>query len=372
MYLIKNGTIHVGNGTVLEGCDILTEGKVIRKIAPAIHCPEAIVLDVSGCEIFPGFIDPQSSIGAMGIPSRYLDNQEKTGPIVPEMNVKYAIDPDEINNQEFYKSGITTVGLSPGNANVMGGQVAVCKTAPMKMAERMVKEKAALKCSVTSEVKVVYGGRNQLPQTRMGVFWLFQEAIRKARAAGPDSGEEREQLIRCVFDGCCMPVFVAAETAGEIQGILHVMREERVPLVLVDGYGFGDSLEEMKRQHTGLILGNISERSQPAKHGMDLSAIRELAENGNLVAFTNSNGGYSAGREVFLWTAIEVYRAGVDAEEVVRMMTENPAKMLGVSHRIGTLQEGMDADLSVYTGHPVKTYFARVKYSMVNGEVIFR
>ena len=46
MYLIKNGRIHVGDGTVLDGCDILTEGRVIRDIAPGICCQEAEVIAV--------------------------------------------------------------------------------------------------------------------------------------------------------------------------------------------------------------------------------------------------------------------------------------------------------------------------------------
>ena len=352
MYLIKNGRIHVGDGTVLDGCDILTEGRVIRDIAPGICCQEAEVIDASGCEIFPGFIDPHSSVGAMGMPSRYLDNQEKTDPLTPQLNVKYAIDPDEIDAQEFYKSGITAVGLTPGNANVMGGQIAVCKTAHMKMADRIVKS--------------VYGGRNQMPKTRMGAFWIFQEALRKAKA--PEA-KEKEKLICEIFEKGSMPAFVAAQTAGEIQGVLEMMKMEHTSLVLVDGYEFDRALEEIKRQKTG--LGNVSDCSQVTKHGMDLGKICDLNENGNLVAFTASNGGFSEGREVFLWTAIEVYRAGADAEEVVKMMTLNPAKMLGVSDRIGTLETGKDADLSIYTGHPVKTYAARVRTSMINGEVVF-
>lgn len=368
MYLIKNGRIHVGDGTVLDGCDILTEGRVIRNIAPDICCQEAEMIDASGCEIFPGFIDPHSSVGAMGMPSRYLDNQEKTDPLTPQLNVKYAIDPDEIDAQEFYKSGITAVGLTPGNANVMGGQIAVCKTAHMKLADRLVKEKAALKCSVTSEVKSVYGGRNQMPKTRMGAFWIFQEALRKAKA--PEE-QEKGKLICEIFEKGSMPAFVAAQTAGEIQGVLEMMKTEHTSLVLVDGYEFDRALEEIKRQNAGLILGNVSDCSQVTKHGMDLGKICDLNENGNLVAFTASNGGFSEGREVFLWTAIEVYRAGADAEEVVKMMTLNPAKMLGVSDRIGTLETGKDADLSIYTGHPVKTYAARVRTSMINGEVVF-
>ena len=72
MYLIKNGVVHVGDGTILKDCDILTKGSTIQKIGQGLDCPEAEVVDASGCEVFPGFIDPHSMIGALGIPSRPL------------------------------------------------------------------------------------------------------------------------------------------------------------------------------------------------------------------------------------------------------------------------------------------------------------
>ena len=140
----------------MQQSDVLVEGKVIKEVGKDLSAEGAEVIDASGCEVFPGFIDPVSSIGAMGIPGRYLDNNEATNPITPEMNLRYSMDPDEVNRQEFYKSGITTVGLSPTNNNIMGGQIAVCKTAPQKMKERLVKEHAGLKCSVTSSVKETY------------------------------------------------------------------------------------------------------------------------------------------------------------------------------------------------------------------------
>lgn len=371
MYLIKNATVHIGNGTVLQQSDVLVEGKTIKAVGKDLEAQGAQIIDATGCEVFPGFIDPVSSIGAMGIPGRYLDNNEATNPITPEMNLRYSIDPDEVNRQEFYLSGITTIGLSPTNSNVMGGQIAVCKTAPQKMGERLVKEHAALKCSVTSSVKETYGRRDQLPKTKMGTFYLFQESLRKARAEKEDERTQAQQVICDVFDNCSMPVFVAADTKLEIDGILHLMKDEKVQLTLVDGFCFADSIEQIKEQNVGLILGNVNGYSEFAKHGMDMTKLCELVENGNRVAFTNSNGGHSEGREVFIWSAIEAYRAGVPEEEVVRMMTEHPAHMLGIQDRVGTLEVGKDADLSVYTGNPVTTYAAKVKHSMINGEVIF-
>ena len=168
-----------------------------------------------------------------------------------------------------------------------------------------------------------------------------------------------------------MQVFVAASTKNEIDGILHMMKDEKVQINLVDGFCFEDSLKEIKEQKVGIILGNVNNMSQIAKNRMDLSKLKDLVENGNRIAFTNSCGGYSEGREVFIWSAIEAYRAGISAEDVVKMMTIYPAQMLGAEDRIGTLEEGKDADISIFTGHPVTTYAAKVVHSIVNGEVIF-
>ena len=250
MYVIKNGTIHTGTGEVLENYDILIEGKKIKKIEKNICEADAEIIDATGKQVFPGFIDPHSSIGAMGIPTRYRDNAETTNVINPDLSVKYAIDPDEVNAQEFYKSGITSVGFSPDHSNVIGGQITVCKTAPDHMANRIVKEHAAMKGSVCSTVKDVYGASNQMPKTRMGIFHLLKEAIRK------------DDLLKKYQ----MPFVIAAETAGEIQCLMELLKDEDIQLTIVDGFEFGDAIEELKEKKVGIIFGNFSNLSQISKH----------------------------------------------------------------------------------------------------------
>ena len=354
MYLIKNGTVHTGTGKVLEEHDILVEGTKIRKIGKNLCEADAEIIDATGKQVFPGFIDPHSSIGAMGIPTRYRDNAETTNVINPDLSVKYAIDPDEVNAQEFYKSGITSVGFSPDHCNVIGGQITVCKTAPDHMANRIVKEHAAMKGSVCSTVKDVNGASNQMPKTRMGIFHLLKEAIRK------------DDLLKKYQ----MPFVIAAETAGEIQCLMELLKDEDIQLTIVDGFEFGDAIEELKEKKVGIIFGNFSNLSQISKHEIDLSRLKELVENGNRIAFTNTCKGASEGREVFIWSAIEVYRAGIDAEDVVKMMTIQPAEMLGVADRIGSIEVGKDADITIYSDHPVKSYAAHVQFCMINGKVV--
>lgn len=204
--------------------------------------------------------------------------------------------------------------------------------------------------------------------TRMGILNLFQKTLEDARRA--EEKDEGQKAICEVFDRKAMPIFVAAETKGEMDSILHILRMEKVEKILVDGFSFGDCVEEMKAQNVGLILGNVNAMSQIKKHDMKMEKLIDLVDHGNLIAFTNTCNGRSEGREVFIWSAIEAYRAGVDAEKVVEMMTLSPAKMLGIAQRVGTIEEGKDADISIFTGHPVTTYAAKVERSIVNGEVI--
>ena len=130
------------------------------------------------------------------------------------------------------------------------------------------------------------------------------------------------------------------------------------------------TIEELKEKKVGIIFGNFSNLSQISKHEIDLSRLKELVENGNRIAFTNTCKGASEGREVFIWSAIEVYRAGIDAEDVVKMMTIQPAEMLGVADQIGSIEVGKDADITIYSDHPVKSYAAHVQFCMINGKVV--
>ena len=80
----------------------------------------------------------------------------------------------------------------------MGGQIAVCKTAPQKMKERLVKEHAGLKCSVTSSVKETYGSRDQLPKTKMGISSCLQKACAKQEQKRKKSAPRRRKYLRCI------------------------------------------------------------------------------------------------------------------------------------------------------------------------------
>lgn len=370
MIILKNGNVHIGNGDVLPCCDIMFEENVIQKIGQNLKCENAEVIDVTGKEVFPGFIDPLSAIGAMGIPTSYMDNSEATNPLTPEMNIRYSVDPEEISMQKFYLSGITSIGLSPSNANVMGGQIAVFKTPAFKYSERYLREKVALKGSVTNSVRDTYGKKDVLPKTKMGVFNILENAFDGLSRIEEKDYDDKQLVIKKVLDGE-LPIIVAATTKQEMEGLMHLFKKyDKVKYYVSDAFEYDRCVDNLAKNAQGIIVGNVTNLSATGRYNVDLSKIQTLLDDNKLVSFTTTAGGHSEGREVYLWDAIEMYKAGIDAEDIVKMMTINPAKILGVDDVIGTLEEGKHADIIVYSNNPVKTYDARVEKCFVNGRSV--
>lgn len=370
MYIIKNGTVHIGNGEVLTNTDILTDGKIIKEIGKNIKNSDAKIIDATGKEVFPGFIDPVSSIGCMGIPTSNLDNSEKSSPLMPEMDISYSIDPDEVTRQEFYKSGITTIGLAPNNACVIGGKMAAFKTAQDKFANRLVGKNLAMKCAVESTPKSVFGDRNTMPMTKMGLFGLINDTKVTLSKKEEKDYSTKDKALKEFFDGKINPI-ISAETKSEFDAAIEVFSKISDKLTFVDAYEFDRSLDGILKSKAGLIIGNISNLSQVTKHDMKLEKLIDVIANGNLVAFSNTCTGSSEGREVLLWTAIDVFRAGVSAEDVIKCLTLNPAKILGIDNKVGSIEIGKDADIAIYTANPVKTYAAIAETVLISGEVIY-
>ena len=361
MLLIKNGTVHIGDGTVRDKTDILLKGERIEKIGQNLSIKGGEILDASGKHIFPGFIDPASAIGVMGIPGRVMDHDETSSIINPDLSVSYSIDPDEVDAQAFYKSGITTIGLMPTSRTLIGGQMAVFQTAPGRFSERLIKKDAGLKMSVTEAVTETFGEKKMCPMTKMGLFSVLDSALKD---------EKRSDVLKAVFEKREMPAFINAVSAMEIQGILHFLEGKNVDPIIVDGFGFRDAMPEMLKSKAGLIIGNMIFLSQISKHDMDLSLLETLYDHGNKVAFTNSNGGWSEGREVLLWNAIEAYRCGVDAEKIVAMLSSHPAEMLGIAEKTGRIKEGLSGDLVISNAHLIKSYNARVEKVFISGREV--
>lgn len=349
-YLLKAGTIYRGDASAPETADLLTEGPIIKKIAPQIEDAEARVICAEGMHIFPGFIDPMNSTGAQDLTFPQNDKDEISNPVTPEADIAYSVDFQEMEMERLYETGITATGCAPGNRNVIGGLMAVTRTHGKNSADLMVLKKAAMKGSVATAVKETYADRNKV-LTHMGIFAELDKQLR-----------DPHPNMKPVLEGR-IPFVVWAETVQEINALLDITKPyENLKLIIVGAFDAPLCAEALCERGVGLIFGDLIDFSKNVYYEHDLTALKRIP-----LSFCLTGQYGPSGKVRYLWTAAEFLKAGFTKAEVLEMMTAVPAKMLGVEDRLGRLEEGYEADLSIWTEDPLETYGAICKMTMVNG-----
>lgn len=361
--IIKNGNVHVGNGAVLYDHDILIENGVIKEIGKNIIVENKKVIDAKDKEVFPGFIDPVSSFGCMDISFSIKDHNEASNPITPECKIKYSFNHREIELEELYKLGITTIGASPGNTNIIGGQMAAYRTWGKNSSTMLIKEPVGIKGSIVNNVKEQYGKRNISPMTRMGIFSKLEEFLN-------NKIESSKEIVSNILEGR-LPLFITANKSVEINALTNLTSKSDIKLIIVGAYQADRCIETIKDTKSSIIVGEQIYLTERRYNETDLYKIAELQKEGNLISFTLTGTYGTGGKVKYLWNAIEFYKAGVEKEEIVRMMTLNPAKMLGIDHVLGSIEEGKFADIVIYNKNPIEFYDSRVANTIVHGELVY-
>ena len=376
MLLIQGGNVHLKTGKV-EQMDILVEDGRIKAMGCDLS-PDpssAEIIDAEGKEVFPGFIVPCTSVGLVDYTSwTQGDNNETTDPLTPDLNVKYSLDRREVLLQQYYYSGITAFGAAPGATNVLAGQMGVYHTAGKSKKDMCIKEYAALKGNYCKTVKRAYGKKGVTPMTKMGMASILRNALIESKKYMETEDKAFDPKMEAMGKILSkeVPFMVTANTAPEINGILDIAREFDLKLVINSAYQPGRCQEAIMDQGIPVLLGQLQTMGYSVAYEMDYSKILGMLDKGALIGISNSGDSDMNGRETLLWSAIRLYQAGVDAEEVVKMMTINNAMALGVDDVIGSLEEGKLADLVIYNGHPVKTYQAFVECSVIAGKVVYQ
>ncbi|MBU5313271.1 amidohydrolase family protein [Tissierella carlieri] len=362
--IIKNGNIHVGNGIVLDDHDILIENGIIKEIGKNIIVENKKIIDARDKEVFPGFIDPVSSFGCMDISFSIKDHNEASNPITPESKIKYSFNHREIDLEELYKVGITTIGASPGNTNIIGGQMAAYRTWGKNSSTMLIREPVGMKGSIVNNVKDYYGKKNICPMTRMGVFSKLEEFLN-------NRSEANKEIVDDILGGR-LPLFITANKSAEINALLHLIKEfGDIKLNIVGAYQADRCIDSIKDAGASIIVGEQIYLTERRYNETDLYKIAELQKEGNLISFTLTSTYGTGGKVKYLWNAIEFYKVGVDKEEIIKMMTLNPAKMLGIDHILGSIEEGKFADIVIYNKNPIEFYDSRVANTIVHGELVY-
>lgn len=374
MFVIKNGMVHDGLGNV-KRFDIGIENGKIVKLSKNIASDGGSVLDAAGCVILPGFVDALNIWGTVGPGWTENDNHEASTPLTPEMNIVYGFDHDGMNFQKVYTYGVTSACISPSNQNVIGGQAAVFKTYGSSPYRMLVKESCAMIASVTNNVKKAFQKREIAPMTRMGIFSMLIESFEKAKKYDEkkDGYDAKNIALKKVLNGE-VPFFVNCAGKAQIDAVLRMVQKfPEIRLVLNGAFGLDDKFEEVCSGAVPVVLGDQTESYLPANTKTEPEYIVAMMENPNMhprIAISCCGDGTTSGKESLLWNALYWRRRGLSAEKALIAITSSPASILGIADRVGSIEKGKDADLSIWTQNPLDSYEAKLLKVYIDGEDI--
>ncbi len=388
MLAFKGGKIYTITKGVIDGGTVIVDGGKIVKVGKRIKIPDdAEVIDVSGKVVMPGLVEAHCHIGISEEKIGWAgsDGNEATDPATPHMRALDGIkaNADEGGLEAALKAGITTVQILPGSANVIGGTGVVVKTAPKVVTDEMVvREPSGMKIAFGENPRRVYGqGLKRMPATRMGVAGVLREWLQKAKGYAEkrerlkDDPEKRPEVDLKLE--ALVPVI-----KGEIPLRAHAHRADDIATAvrIAEEFGVEISWEHATEGHR--IAEWIAGKGVPCVWGPSLSSrgkweMRELG-------FDTPKVLYEAGVKLAIQTdatgsnirylpiaAGMAVKHGLPYEEALRAITINPAEILGVADRVGSIEVGKDADLRILDGDPLELQ-TRVEMVLIDGEIIHR
>lgn len=384
MLVIKNGYIKTMDGKDIENGIIIIEDGKIKAIGDNLVIPEgAEVIDVNGYMVTPGLIDAHCHIGMWeeGIGFEGEDGNEDTEPITPQLRAIDAINPMDQGFQDAIEGGVTSAVTGPGSANVIGGTFLAMKTFGKRVDDMVIKDPVAMKVAFGENPKRVYDEQHKSPVTRMAIAALLRETLYEAKQYKDDLDEAKEDPEKKPdFDlklEALLPVMrkeiplkAHAHRADDIFTALRIAKEFDLDITLdhcTEGHLIAD---ELKAEGKYCLIGpSIGSRVKYELKNKSFETPKILFDAGIKIAIiTDSN--VIPIQHLPLCAGMAV-KAGLPEEEAWKAITINPAEIAGISHKVGSLTIGKDADLAIFKGNPLLNVDYETAMTIINGKIVY-
>ncbi|HZQ92010.1 MAG TPA: amidohydrolase [Terriglobales bacterium] len=381
--VIRGGTVLTAtHGTIPNGSVYIHDGK-IAAVGATVNAPAgATVIDATGKYVTPGIIDPHAH---MALDS---DVNEATSPVVPHMMMLDAFDYEDKAIYRALAGGVTTSLLLHGSADMIGGQAVVIKNKFGLGRDQMLFPGApqSIKFASGENPKRVFGSRNQLPSTRMGNFAVMRMAFTEARDYMHEWDEYNKKVQRGDKDPRMPKKDLKLEALadvlrGKLLVQIHIYRADEflTEIALANEFGykiraFHHALEAYKVAPqiaaAGAAIATFSDWWGYKNEAWD--AIPWNAEismhKGVRVALKSDSNDFM--RRLNQEAGKVLRYGGVTEEQALQMITLNPAWIIGVDNRTGSIDVGKDADIVIWNGPPLSSYALADKV-LIDGEVYF-
>jgi imidazolonepropionase-like amidohydrolase len=376
----------VDGGTV-----VITDGRIAAVGGPDLKPPPgADVIDATGRWVLPGLVDAHTHLGAREEGEGWAghDTNELTGPVQAHVRVLDAINPADEGFRDAIAGGVLAAGITPGSGNPIGGQTVAVRCWGRTVDDMVLRSPAGMKSALGENPKRVLGERRVNPSSRLGTAAAIRTALidtlnylekEKEEDEAEEAAAERVRLTR--------PRDLKHEALGrvlrrEIPWRQHCHRADDIAtaLRLADEFGYDLVIDHGTEGY--LIADKIAAAGVPVVTGPLITARSKV----ELRNRTMANPGMLAAAGVTVAIATDhpvvpvhllivqaalAVREGLDPVTALRAVTINPARIMRVADRIGSLVPGKDADVTIWSGDPLDV-MSRVEAAYIAGREVYR
>ncbi len=367
---------------ILRNVDILVRnGKIVNLGKNLDAGREAKIIDGSGLTALPGLIDACTHIGIYVLEWESGDHGvEKSDPITPHLKVLDAMDPYDPAFEDAVKGGVTTVAIHPGSylwfgevvdaITIMPGQVAVVKTN-----RRILVGEHGIVLAVGEHVKRFFEKNKLAPTTRMGMLATIRAHLVKAkdyeekRTKGEIPIDLKLEALMKLLRGELI-AYIHAYTARDIINLVNLLHSFNIDrIIVIHGVEAFKIARVLRERHIPVILGPIifSKRGVELRE-LDSKLPVKLHKEGILFSLTTDHPTIPVQYLTIL--ASTAVGEGLPYIEALKSITLNPARILGIDDRVGSLEPGKDADIVLFEGDPLDPT-SKVAYTIIDGEVSY-
>ncbi|WP_262732647.1 amidohydrolase family protein [Gaetbulibacter sp. NE] len=370
--LFKNATVWTNEADgILENTDVLIKNGKIAKIGQNLSDNSAKVIDATGKHLTAGVIDEHSHIAAASINEGGQNSSA-------EVSIEDVVEPGDISIYRNLAGGVTSIQILHGSANPIGGRSAIIKLKWGESADNLIYDNSPkfIKFALGENVKQSnWSSYSRFPQTRMGVEQLYIDYFTRAKEydALKKSGKpyrkdielevlaeilNKERFISChsyVQSEINMLMKVAEKFNFNINTFTHIL----------EGYKLADKMKE--HGVGGSTFSDWWAYKYEVNDAIPYNAA--IMHNQGVTVAINSDDGEMS-RRLNQEAAKAVKYGGVSEEEAWKFVTLNPAKLLHIDDRVGSIKVGKDADVVLWTDHPLSIY-AKAEKTIIEGVTYF-
>ena len=341
-------------------------------------------IDLENKYLYPGFIDAHTHLG---ICESFLtfegdDTNEVTDPVTPQLRAIDAVNPLDAAFKDALYAGITTVAISPGSANPVGGEIFLMKTYGKILDEMIIKQPVGIKFALGENPKSAYSERDETPITRMATVALIRESLYKAKKyyedlhrsiseedySAPDYDIKSEALIPLLKKE--IKAYFHAHRADDICTAIRIAKEFNLDYSVVHGTQGHLIKEYLGKEKANILLGPIlGDTCKPELSGTCVRSSVVLLENKDINLCIISDHPETPIQYLLLSCKVAVEN-GLNEWDALKSITINPAKIFGVEDRLGSISVGKDANLNVFASNPFRTMCLKPEMVICDGVIV--